>query len=58
MWWAWPHLRRLWAAVGTITAGLAVTWVYSLLSERALPHLRDFPVARLLAVGLVLDCSR
>ena len=40
MWWAWPHLRRLWAGVGTIIAGLAVTWVYSLLSEQALPHLR------------------
>ena len=40
MWWAWPHLRRLWAAVGTITVGLVVTWLYSLLSEQALPHLR------------------
>ena len=40
MWWTWPHVRRLWAGVGTITAGLAVTWVYSLLSEQALPHLR------------------
>ena len=40
MWWAWPHLRRLWAGVGTITVGLVVTWLYSLLSEQALPHLR------------------
>jgi hypothetical protein len=38
MWWIWPHLRRLWAGVGTITAGLIVTWLYSLLSAQALPH--------------------
>ena len=36
----WPRLRRLWAGVGTITVGLVVTWLYSLLSEQALPHLR------------------
>jgi hypothetical protein len=35
----WPHLRRLWAGIGTITAGLIVTYLYSLLSEQALPHL-------------------
>jgi predicted ATPase len=40
MWCAWPHLRRFWAGVGTVTAGLLVTWLYSLLSEQALPHLR------------------
>src|SRR5260370_37859435 len=40
MWWLWPHLRRLWAGVGTVTAGLVVTYLYSLLSEQALPHLR------------------
>jgi tetratricopeptide (TPR) repeat protein len=40
MWWAWPLLRRFWAGVGTVTAGLLVTWLYSLLSEQALPHLR------------------
>jgi hypothetical protein len=38
MWWLWPHLRRLWAGVGTVTAGLIVTWLYSLLSAQALPH--------------------
>lgn len=40
MWWLWPHLRRLWAGVGTVTVGLVVTYLYSLLSEQALPHLR------------------
>src|SRR5215469_11562128 len=40
MWWLWPHLRRLWAAVGTVTVGLVVTWLYSLLSEQPLPHSR------------------
>jgi hypothetical protein len=38
--WLWPHLRRLWAGVGTVTAGLAVTWLYSWLSEQPLPHSR------------------
>ena len=38
MWWLWPHLRRLWAGVGTVAAGLIVTWLYSLLSAQALPH--------------------
>jgi hypothetical protein len=40
MWWAWPQLRRFWAGVGPVAAGLLVTWLYSLLSEQALPHLR------------------
>jgi hypothetical protein len=40
VWWLWPHLRRLWAGVGTITAGLVVTFLYSLLSEQALPLMR------------------
>jgi TolB-like protein/Tfp pilus assembly protein PilF len=39
MWRLWPHLRRLWAAAGTVIAGLAVTWLYSVLSEQAQPHL-------------------
>ena len=40
MWWLWPHLRRLWAGVGTVTAGLVVTCLYSWLSEQPLPHSR------------------
>ena len=40
MWWVWPHLRRLWGAAGATVVGLTVTYVYSLLSEQALPHLR------------------
>jgi TolB-like protein/Tfp pilus assembly protein PilF len=40
MWSLWPQLRRLWAGVGTVTAGLLVTWLYSLLSEQPLPHSR------------------
>lgn len=40
MWWLWPHLRRVWAGAGAILAGLTVTYLYSLLSEQALPHLR------------------
>jgi hypothetical protein len=63
MWWMWPHLRRLWAGVGTITAGLIVTWLYSLLSAQALPHvsiasilLRDYwpwLAGGLLAIAMV-----
>jgi hypothetical protein len=37
---AWPYLRRLWALLGAIIVGLAVTWLYSLASEQPLPHLR------------------
>jgi tetratricopeptide (TPR) repeat protein len=40
MWWTWPHLRRLWAAVGTVTAGLVVSYLYSLSSKQAVPDLR------------------
>jgi len=40
MWSLWSQLRRLWAGVGTVTAGLLVTWLYSLLSEQPLPHSR------------------
>jgi hypothetical protein len=40
MWWLWPHLRRLWAGVGTVTVGLVVTCLYSWLSEQPLPHSR------------------
>jgi tetratricopeptide (TPR) repeat protein len=39
VWWLWPHLRRLWAGVGTVTAGIVITYLYSLLSEQPLPHL-------------------
>ena len=35
----WPHLRRLWAGAGAVTAGLVVTWLYSLISEQALPRI-------------------
>jgi len=41
MWWLWPHLRRLWAGVGTVTAGLAVTYLYNLWSKQAVPDLRS-----------------
>ena len=41
MWWAWPHLRRLWAGVGTLIAGLTVTYVYNLWSRQAVPDLRS-----------------
>jgi predicted ATPase len=37
---AWPYLRRLWALLGAMVVGLAVTWLYSLASEQPLPHLR------------------
>jgi len=40
MWWLWPHLRRLWAGIGTVAAGLFVSWFYSLLSEQPQPHAR------------------
>jgi TolB-like protein/Tfp pilus assembly protein PilF len=38
MWWLWPHLRRLWTVTGAVLVGLIVTWLYSLLSEQAVPH--------------------
>jgi predicted ATPase len=41
MWWLWPHLRRLWAGVGTMIAGLTVTYVYNLWSKQAVPDLRS-----------------
>ena len=41
MWWLWPHLRRLWAGVGTLTAGLTVTYLYNLWSKQAVPDLRS-----------------
>jgi predicted ATPase len=41
MWWAWPHLRRFWAGVGTLAAGLTVTYVYNLWSRQAVPDLRS-----------------
>jgi hypothetical protein len=39
MWWAWPHLRRFWAGVGTLIAGLTVTYIYNLWSSQAVPDL-------------------
>lgn len=45
MWWLWPHLRRLWAAAGTITVGLAIDCLYGWLGNQSLPslqHLADF----------------
>ena len=38
MWWLWPHLRRLWAGVGTVIVGLVVTCLYSWLSKQPLPQ--------------------
>jgi hypothetical protein len=37
---AWPYLRRLWELLGAIIVGLAVTWLYSLVSGQPLPHQR------------------
>ncbi len=34
MWWVWPHLRRLWAAAGTVSAGLAVNYLYGWLRNQ------------------------
>ena len=44
MWWLWPHLRRLWAAAGTVSAGLAVNYIYGWLRNQpasALSHITD-----------------
>ena len=41
MWRLWPHLRRLWAGVGTLTAGLTVTYLYNLWTNQAVPDLRS-----------------
>jgi TolB-like protein len=40
MWRLWPHLRRLWAVTGAVILGLTVTYIYSAVSEQALPHFR------------------
>src|SRR5690348_2345918 len=37
MWWLWPHLRRLWAAAGTVSAGLAVNYLYGWLENKPAP---------------------
>ena len=37
MW--WPHLRRLWAAAGTVSAGLAVDYLYGWLGNQPAPAL-------------------
>src|SRR5260370_8258413 len=34
MWWLWPHLRRPWAAAGTVSAGLAVNYLYGWLRNQ------------------------
>ena len=39
MWWLWPHLRRLWAAAGTVSAGLAVNYLYGWLGKQPAPAL-------------------
>ena len=39
MWWLWPHLRRLWAAAGTVSAGLAVNYLYGWLGNQPAPAL-------------------
>ena len=59
MLWAWPHLRRLWAGVGTMIAGLTVTYVYNLWSRQAVPDLR-MPSASctIIGSGPVARCSR
>ncbi len=40
MWWLWPHFRRVWAAAGTIVAGLLVSYLYGLSSRQPLPDQR------------------
>jgi len=40
MWWLRPHLRRLWAAAGSLTVGLAVSYIYSFTTKRPLPDQR------------------
>jgi AAA ATPase-like protein len=45
MWWLWSHLRRLWAAAGTVSAGLAVNYLYGWLGNQRAPvlsHLTDY----------------
>src|SRR5215469_7368867 len=39
MWWLWPHLRRLWAAAGTVSAGLVVNYLYGWLGNQPAPTL-------------------
>src|SRR5215470_15054568 len=39
MWWLWPHLRRLWAAAGIVSAGLAVNYLYGWLGKQPAPAL-------------------
>src|SRR5215469_2176602 len=39
MWWLWPHLRRLWTAAGTVSAGLVVNYLYAWLRNQPAPAL-------------------
>ncbi len=39
MLWLWPHLRRLWAAAGTVSAGFAVNYLYGRLGNQPAPTL-------------------
>jgi hypothetical protein len=45
MWWLGPHLRRVWAAAGTVSAGLAVNYLYGWLGNQpasVLSRLTDY----------------
>jgi len=40
IWWLWPHFKRIWAAFGAITVGLAVNYLYGLWGKQSVPDLR------------------
>ena len=35
----WPHLRRLWAALGTVGVGLTINYLYGIWDNESVPHL-------------------
>ena len=39
MWWMWPHLRRLWAALGTVGVGLTINYLYGVWDNESVPNL-------------------
>src|SRR5215469_2112582 len=42
MWRLWPLLRRLWAAVGTVAAGLAVKDLFAVWTKQSVPDVERF----------------
>jgi hypothetical protein len=42
MWRLWPLFRRLWTAVGAVTAGLAVKDLFAVWTKQSVPDVERF----------------